>query len=690
MIFENDITPKKRKGTKMDLGARSWVFDKRSILLAAYAIYIAFILVSTIPYIAEHQTRYQYDGQLHSYHIVFEEDGNLEPHYFDVILDDPDEPGVLDLTYDPDYHTLNIEVINIKELRIESESIYKDEAEIIVGKPYSDDSDYYKQWFIDKNKFTIHIDSDTLLTDLVLENVPLPVSVLVNDEEWWKTNTNWESIGEDDIQVTNVPQGSTTVIIYFQESAMPKRPDAEFDVNKFVAVVDDEVMFDGTKSEDEDGTIEHYIWDFGDDSEPGSGIVVKHIYTDTGTYTVSLTVIDNDNLDNSKSKDIYIVNKNQDDDNDGVPNELDPHPFNDHDTDGDGLSDDFENFHDGDASSSAPWPDGRDLDRLKRDTDGDGFEDGEEIDQGTDPIDPNDYPGKDGDDAVDDEGILGGAMLTNIVLIIVVIIIILVIFMILRKKRKGEEAPKMETGTYLDRSTSVGSGFARPGKREMDLGPSLGAPAGPARLKRRPEPRAPPRKESPMRPGPLTTKKPVERMAKPPLKRLPSKRPVRQSVMLDTLEVDSLKKFLPPQKTPAKVSQFEPDRRKPSKDIRPPPKLPLETKIMSKASPTKPTLDFIQKPAPSKPPLSPLPEAVPPKTPEEKSPIDNRAETIAKFAQALGIGRAKATALYNGGYTTIAQLEKASREELMEIKGIGPKMADRVIKNMEFLMAKRM
>jgi NAD-dependent DNA ligase len=81
---------------------------------------------------------------------------------------------------------------------------------------------------------------------------------------------------------------------------------------------------------------------------------------------------------------------------------------------------------------------------------------------------------------------------------------------------------------------------------------------------------------------------------------------------------------------------------------------------------------------------------VPPKTPEEKSPIDNRAETIAKFAQALGIGRAKATALYNGGYTTIAQLEKASREELMEIKGIGPKMADRVIKNMEFLMAKRM
>ena len=76
------------------------------------------------------------------------------------------------------------------------------------------------------------------------------------------------------------------------------------------------------------------------------------------------------------------------------------------------------------------------------------------------------------------------------------------------------------------------------------------------------------------------------------------------------------------------------------------------------------------------------PEAVFPKA-------EFKADTINKFAQALGIGKAKASALYDGGYTSMAQLQKATKAELMNVKGIGPKMADRIIKNLEFLMAKR-
>jgi PKD repeat protein len=675
--------PGLKNGTKLGVRARTGVFNKRSILLVLYAIYLAFILVSTIPYIAEHQTRYLYTNEKHTYHIVFEEDGSVEPHYFNVIRADPAEPGVLDLEYDPDLHILDVKATNIKELRIESQSIYKDEAQVIIGKPYSEDPTYYKQWFIDKNKFTITIDSKTEITSLVFENVPLPVSVLVNDKEWWKTNTNWESVGEDDIKISSVPQGLTTVIIYFQETSIPISPHAVFIVEPFVAAVDTEVLFDGTGSYDDDGEIKNYIWDFGDGSDLGTDDVVKHSYSDTGTYTVSLTVIDDDNLDNTTSKDIYIVTNNDDDDNDNVPNQLDPHPFDALDSDQDGLSDDFEDFYGGDAFTREPWPEGKDLNYLKKDTDGDGYNDGVEIELGTNPIDPADHPREEDEETEEDEGILGMGAMGYILLIVVVIIIVMIILMIVIRKRKGEKVTEVDTKDIermvIERDRPVGPGLVKPGKREMGPGPAMGVPLGIPK-KKPPEvrgPPRPPRKGKPLKPSPPVPKKPLEDKMRPPLKRLPSKPPVQSTVMLDTLELDSLKKFLPPDKIMIKPVKKEPEKPVLPKDKLPPPKSPLETKLISKPTPPKPSMESLVKP--TKPPAL-----------KDQSPADYKAETIAKFAQALGIGRAKATALYNGGYTTISQLQKATKEELMEIKGIGPKMADRIIKNLEFLMAKRM
>jgi PKD repeat protein len=59
--------------------------------------------------------------------------------------------------------------------------------------------------------------------------------------------------------------------------------------------VDETVTFDGSDSYDPDGTIESYAWTFGDGGT-GSGEVVTHSYTSSGTYTVSLTVTDNEGL----------------------------------------------------------------------------------------------------------------------------------------------------------------------------------------------------------------------------------------------------------------------------------------------------------------------------------------------------------------------------------------------------------
>jgi len=50
--------------------------------------------------------------------------------------------------------------------------------------------------------------------------------------------------------------------------------------------------FDGSASSDPDGTIANYSWDFGDGNQ-ANGVTVSHTYAYSGTYTVRLTVADN-------------------------------------------------------------------------------------------------------------------------------------------------------------------------------------------------------------------------------------------------------------------------------------------------------------------------------------------------------------------------------------------------------------
>lgn len=57
--------------------------------------------------------------------------------------------------------------------------------------------------------------------------------------------------------------------------------------------------FDGSDSSDPDGTVDSYFWQFGDGNESNEGPTVEHTYADVGTYTVKLTVRDNDNLPDS-------------------------------------------------------------------------------------------------------------------------------------------------------------------------------------------------------------------------------------------------------------------------------------------------------------------------------------------------------------------------------------------------------
>lgn len=83
-----------------------------------------------------------------------------------------------------------------------------------------------------------------------------------------------------------------------------KPPEASILVYPTKVEMGKNVTFSGVCSRDPDGNITHYKWDFGDECT-ASGASVSHAYSDTGTYNITLTVIDNDN---ESSKDIGEVN----------------------------------------------------------------------------------------------------------------------------------------------------------------------------------------------------------------------------------------------------------------------------------------------------------------------------------------------------------------------------------------------
>ncbi|MBE3140461.1 MAG: PKD domain-containing protein [Thermoplasmata archaeon] len=82
-------------------------------------------------------------------------------------------------------------------------------------------------------------------------------------------------------------------------------PVASFIYSPYPSRINQEVTFNASYSSDVDGTISSYSWDFGDLTQ-ASGKIVQHMYTDTGTYVVTLQVTDDKGTVNNSSEIITI------------------------------------------------------------------------------------------------------------------------------------------------------------------------------------------------------------------------------------------------------------------------------------------------------------------------------------------------------------------------------------------------
>ena len=92
---------------------------------------------------------------------------------------------------------------------------------------------------------------------------------------------------------------------YFSNFTGGQPPVASFDYSRIEPQVGVIVTFNASASYDPDGIIVNYMWDFGDETT-STGMIVTHVYTIAGVYTVTLSVTDDDGLATIAKKSITI------------------------------------------------------------------------------------------------------------------------------------------------------------------------------------------------------------------------------------------------------------------------------------------------------------------------------------------------------------------------------------------------
>lgn len=110
------------------------------------------------------------------------------------------------------------------------------------------------------------------------------------------------------VRLTVVDQDTTASFIEVVVKVMNRVPIPKAEATPATARTQEEMTFKGTMSEDKDGQVLWFRWDFGDGTA-GFGDIVDHAFSDDGTYTVTLTVTDDDGAEASHSIEIVVTNR---------------------------------------------------------------------------------------------------------------------------------------------------------------------------------------------------------------------------------------------------------------------------------------------------------------------------------------------------------------------------------------------
>ena len=148
------------------------------------------------------------------------------------------------------------------------------------------DNDFLNVSFFDDNDNLIGIDTGVTSGDIASVSWNgLSYSTVYT---WYAIANDTELINKSDIWsfTTRGPPGGGG-------GAPNQNPEADASESEKVGFVGEKIQFDGSLSKDSDGDILNWTWDFGD-GEKGYGETTTHIYTEEGTYSVKLTIRDDD------------------------------------------------------------------------------------------------------------------------------------------------------------------------------------------------------------------------------------------------------------------------------------------------------------------------------------------------------------------------------------------------------------
>ena len=288
-------------------------------IIIAIALYITFLLLSTIAFSADRTVETNMK-ESYTYHLSWPKDGRQSHYYVERV--DTSKEGRIDLTYTTASNTLVVDSKNIKVMHIFCRSMYEDECRKVYGIDPSDNTNYYKWYFIEKNHFNVNIESDSECEELAFIDTPLAYEVIVNSVKW-KEGTDYFYKDNGGTALSHVPSGKTRVDLYFKpREGTP--PTAILSASTTLASVNHTIVFDASQSYDLDGSISAYVLDFGDGTFRG-GATHTYYYSKPGVYGVILTVRDNDNLISRAYANITIVESSDLPEIQGIiPNQVKP------------------------------------------------------------------------------------------------------------------------------------------------------------------------------------------------------------------------------------------------------------------------------------------------------------------------------------------------------------------------------
>lgn len=116
----------------------------------------------------------------------------------------------------------------------------------------------------------------------------------------------FDAAGAFDVQLTVTDdRGATSAAARFVDVSVSKPPVAQFTVSPTTGNLSTDFHFDAGQSQDTDGNIVSFGWDFGDGGS-ASTKTTSHRFTRTGTFSVKLTVTDNTHLASSTIRSVVV------------------------------------------------------------------------------------------------------------------------------------------------------------------------------------------------------------------------------------------------------------------------------------------------------------------------------------------------------------------------------------------------